>query len=515
MIDNIFDKLIKRALKGFIFRYNPESWNRLEDKLEKSDEEDMIFDALVSGKLKSYSVPVAGNSFARFEKKYLKDNSPDRKLYYYITAVAAVLAFAILTFMNIGIEKDNINNIAKSDNKIENSKTEIKDMARSGNKTNDIGIETSNHEKKNNEYNNVSEVIPVLQNVNTENTKKYSYKQFDVSSTDYHHKADFGLKYSPVFNNTYNNTYNNTPYYIGNNRFSLNNEYSYNNELLSNLKLHIQILLIETENNKDYVNEDMENKKIDANKQVNDADLNIPAIDSFVLVKNAGRELAINSYFSPDIDIINTPNDLSFNVPGYVHVNNNMSAGLSLSYKKGQSELETGFEYFRMSYSPRKNPVKLDRSIVYLDKISFNNIGIPFNYKYHFVKNKKWDFYTVSGVSVNVTTKSKYEFIEKINKNGNEFKLTKLAQELQKDIHFKNSIYAEKDYLTGALEGGKLGNNFYLAVNAGFGVKRKLGNGFSVYFEPQYKYIFNKFNPNNDLIQKVNFKFGLSKIIKI
>ena len=172
--------------------------------------------------------------------------------------------------------------------------------------------------------------------------------------------------------------------------------------------------------------------------------------------------------------------------------------------------MESGFEYSKMAYSPHKNPVKLDKSVVYLDKIKFENIGVPVNYKYHFVDNKIWDIYTVSGISANMITGSEYEFVQKRNQNGDEFVLKRLAQELQNDNYFKNTLYSQKDFPAGTLEGGDFNDNFYLAVNAGVGVKRKLGDRYSLYFEPQFKHIFNKFDPNNDIIQKLNFKFGLS-----
>ena len=509
MIDNIFDKLIKRKLEKFRFRYNPESWNRLEEKLSQSEDEDIVFDTMISEKLRSFSVPLSANSFARFEEKYLTGNSPVRKFYYYVAAVAAVLILVLLVFMNIDNGKKNLNDLSGLEKNLPNTKTEIEDI--------DGFDMKSNHNEST--IANAKTTKPIISNVLISSSKynnadsKNTNNRIESTLASYRSKPDFGLEYNPLVNGTGRIN----PLYTGyNNGVYINDGYKKFNEISGTLNIHIQLIPVQTDYqdvNAYVSNEIADNKTAKINNDedyTKDPELNFPAIDSLPLIQKGRSTLTLNGYFSPDMDIINTPNDLTFNVPGYSHIEKSITAGLSLSYKKGKNEVEAGFEYFNMSYSPHKNPVKLDRSIVYLDKIEFKNIGIPVNYKYHLVDNRNWDLYTVSGISANMTTGSKYEFVEKINQNENEFVLKKLAQELQKDIHFKNTLYAQKDYSPGTMEGGEFNNNFYLAINAGVGVKRKFGKGYSLYFEPNYKYLFNRFNPNNDMIQKLNFKFGLS-----
>lgn len=508
MIDNIFDKLIKRKLEKFRFRYNPESWKRLEEKLSQSEDEDIVFDTMISEKLRSFSVPLSANSFARFEEKYLTGNSPVRKFYYYVAAVAAVLILVLLVFMNIDSGKKNLNDLSSLDKNLPNTNTntEIEDIAKFDMKANHNESTIANVEATKSFNSNDHISSSQYNNADSKNTNN----QIESTLTGYRSKPDFGLKYNPFVNGSERIN----PLYMGYNY--INDEYKNFNEFSGTLNIHIQLIPVQTDNqdvNAYVSNEIADNKTakiINDAGETKDPELIFPAIDSLPLIQKGRSTLALNGYFSPDMDIINTPNDLTFNVPGYSHIEKSITAGLSLSYKKGRNEVEAGFEYFNMSYSPHKNPVKLDRSIVYLDKIEFKNIGIPVNYKYHLVDNRNWDLYTVSGISANMTTGSKYEFVEKINQNENEFVLKKLAQELQKDIHFKNTLYAQKDYSPGTMEGGEFNNNFYLAINAGVGVKRKFGKGYSLYFEPNYKYLFNRFNPNNDMIQKLNFKFGLS-----
>ena len=511
MIDNIFDRLIRESLRRFKFMYNPESWNRLEEKLIKSDDEDAIFDALVSDKLKSYSVPVGADSFARFEQEYLSDDSPSRKVYYYPAAVAAVLLLVLLIFMNTGL-KHNKNELSNSGKEIEMHNEKVQDLAISDYKINSSENKKSEKAIENNENRKIKSNSKHLKIIAL---NEYPYNQFPITSDNNAFYGNFGIKYNPYIN-TVNN--NGTLYSRYKKNVLYDNKNIYNNELVGRLKIHIRFVPIESSNTnlKDFAgNTNIPIEEDDLNKYADKKDLQFSPIDSNCLVSNTGMKMAVNGYFSPDINIINTPNDLLLKVPGYVNVDKDFSTGLSFSVKKGKSELETGIEYFRILYSPVKKPVNLHNSIIYLNKIGFDNIAIPVNYKYHIVDNDKWGVYTITGASANMIVKSKYEFVEKINSNGNDYSLKRLAQELQEDIHFKNSLYAKKDYSTGALEGGDIGSNFYLALNAGVGIKRKLSNGFSIYFEPQYKYIFNKFNPNDDIVQKMNFKFGLSKIIKM
>ena len=211
----------------------------------------------------------------------------------------------------------------------------------------------------------------------------------------------------------------------------------------------------------------------------------------------------INASISPNINFINTPNDRDFNVPGYTHSSNGFEAGFSISYKKGRNEIEAGCEYSKINYAPRINTVEAENSSYYLYKIEYDNIKIPFNYKYHFFEDENWDIYSVTGGSANIIVDSEYKF----NVNGKKYSLPYLAKELQESTNFSTSLYAKKEYNDK--------KNTYFAINAGIGVKRKLKKGLSVFVEPQYNHPFNQFGPNEDGINTMNVKFGVNKMISL
>ena len=515
MIDNVFDRVVKNILLKFRIGYDPRSWDRLEAKLDRAKEDDILFDTLISNKLKSYSLPYSSGAFEKFENEYLDKKSPDKRIYYYISGIAAailLIAYSVLLIKYHNVLNPNLDvkNTVATNSNIEESKRETtgpKDI---------VAIDKGFSDYKSNQPNssrNNSPIRHILHNTNI----------FALN------KTDFGLDYR--FGNINNHGYTVMDFYnpASFNSYTRSGLYQNGIQGIDYFPFQITLRLNFQSNNKDIKFNDY-NKKENAEEikeefsVENDEavaldeiskDIVQPVIDSITDIASIPSGFSINGFIAPSASIINTPNDKDFYIPGYTQISPGYTAGLTFSFTKNKYELESGLEFASIGYSPHKNIVKKDSSSIYLANIYYSLLSLPFNLKYHFYKSKNWDLYAFGGISASMVTNSKYQFVEIVESGDHIHTLTKLAEELKEDIGFNQTLYGNKKYNKGVTDGGKMKNNIYFAGSTGFGLKRKLSNGLSLYFEPQFKYNFNDFGPNNDNIIDFCFKFGLSKTISM
>jgi len=233
-------------------------------------------------------------------------------------------------------------------------------------------------------------------------------------------------------------------------------------------------------------------------------------------IDKSDKGMFVKATIIPTVDFIETPNDIVLKEPGYSQVDNGIGAGLAISYKNNRHEVETGIDLMNLSYSPKKVVLENNKSSFFLDEIDFLKIRVPLVHKYHIYENDKWDFYSIAGISANAMLKSKYSFVEKsVDDNGKTHSLAHLAEELQDNFDFQKTFYYHKNYKKGLSDGTKLKDNFFVSANIGIGVRKKFKNGLSITFEPQYNYNFKSLGANNDMINSLEFKLGISKAINL
>ena len=537
MIDNIFDNKVKDILRNLKMDYKSDSWKRLENKLNNIDQEDAAFDSIIAGKLKKHAVVASGNAYKRFEKSI--ESPQNNKYIYYIVGIAATLILIFFTVFNIDsgqIDSSNLPVLISNEN--------ITDKI---SKENEVVTDFPKSILSNQNLNNTKESLGVIvdksitqkvsdidiENINNEPKMDIVYIEYIENEKVYEINNNFGVRINSSFNlikdsylanssprsfsllsSFYNNDLNNsnlnakistTPILINNSNLPI-----INNSLDKNEK---EIVIASTEKSKDNI-EELES----INNQLAGFGDSTPEIGNDPILNNSEipNGIFVSANISPNLNLIDTPNDLVLNVPGYDQSAIGLSAGLSISLKNGKNELETGLEFNSVKYSPRKTLSKIDESkSYYLDDIKYDIVKLPLNYKYHVVENKDWDVYSVAGFSANITANSDYRFVEQTNIGGIDFKLEKYAIELKNDNNFQQSLYSKKNYKVGVFEGGKINKNIYLALNAGIGIKRKLKKGLSLFFEPQFNYNFNTFGPNNDNINNINIKLGVSKLFTL
>ncbi len=523
MTNNNFDREMAGILKRMKVPYDVGSWDRLESKLEEKEGEDAIFDMVIADKLKSFAVPVSMSSFDKLESKLDTDDSFRRDSYKYKKLVGIAAAIFLLVSGLIFI---NNNNTPKRSSIATISKENDSSFVKKGKSITIDKIKSSEVLskpyvfKKHNKIETVKTkpnylgdlILPDYSNISINNNyglsmdrvnNLYSKQIYHNESSKYYNTLSSGIVFSVRLSVSSNNAFasnnnppvnrkDNTDYFENSNSKSLDNEIAFDEKQSKSEKIIIDKNIIHGE-----ANDDSSIQFVSPSRKVDNG-------------------LSLNAHIFPSANLIKTPNDIIFNIPGYNQVEKGVGGGLAISYKKNKHEIESGLDVVNLKYSPRKIILKHNSSSFFLDKIEYLQVRIPLVHKYHIVENKKWDIYTIAGVAVNTMLESNYVFTENtLDQEGNKHILSHLASDLQENFDFKNTLYYKKEYRKGVNDGAKLNDNLFVSANIGLGLKRKLHKGYSITFEPQYNYNFKGLGPNNDMISSLEFKLGISKSINL
>ncbi len=544
MTNNSFDKEMARILRDMKIPYDAASWNRLEKKLNEHDKEDAIFDQVIADKLKSLSVPLTSNSFDKLEAKLDKSTAKGPNGFRLFAGIAAVI---LLIFGYFYIENDTSKDIVETktvksikvrgkSGQIVSAKTEadvykenttiVSATAIDGISTKDLNqIMNIAHKRNQNTQFITKPNSNYIGDVIVSNTSGYSLKpNYGMKLIGNNpHQSPFVLSqigYSDLIPNSFTMGYT---IEFGEQFFPINIEpqsYPENNSIDIPNKEKVESNSFRPDNSVAMSKRRRGNQNSLAYESAESGFMEKETYDMDLVKKVDGKQVSngffAKLYVSPTINLIQTPNDIELNTPGYSQVKTGFGGGVALSYKKNKHEIESGINVAGLRYSPKKIVQGNESSSLYLDKMKYLQIKIPLVHKYHFVENSKWDMYSVAGVSANAVYNADYVFVEtKIDDTGKKHTLEKFAKELRDDYVFQNSVYGEKNYPKGVQDGTKIKDKLFVSANVGVGIKRKFNNGLSIYIEPQYNYTFNEFGPNKDLLSCGEFRLGVSKALSL
>ena len=493
MIKNNFDKNIEDLLKGFRVEYDPSSWERLKRKLEREEEEDILFDTVIAEKLKSHAVVPPAGAFSRFERKMKGEGNIRRKLYFF-ASLAAALLIGLATIIYFSKKSPGgIENITS------NTRVSGKNVV-----SPDVHTDFAKEEKEENSNFVKANTPATMSGIQAGERQNMLISPANGTATNNGiAKQNFGI------------------YNIFNARDLLDGFEPVHLLLKNNvwdiyLDVYTDIHTVDDAVSEDKKHESPRDIAVYQNKNSGTPGLQ-PAVkrDTVEMIALAGNDKTVNANFFMNYNAIqvNTPNDLILQLPGYTQISHGYGGGASLSVAKGDNELELGITYNKYMYYPKKYPVQAGNSKFYMDKISYDIVGIPLAYKRKLKDNNHWNIYAKAGISANAIFNSEYRFVEENNDVNSPYSLQKFAEELQKDKNFKNTAYFQKEYKKGIMDGGKINSNFYLSLNAGFGVSHKLHDGYAVFLETKADIPFNKFGPNNDQLKTLSLKMGISKTV--
>lgn len=211
---------------------------------------------------------------------------------------------------------------------------------------------------------------------------------------------------------------------------------------------------------------------------------------------------ALGLPLSADINFVNS----NFNVR-YLRsqIKNNLSGktfGVTLAYRKGALEVETGARYSAKRFAPglitykpaSANSFLLDE----LDEVRFKQLQIPLIVKLSAVPHRNTSFYGIAGISTNVLLDMDYKISKSIQSNARP-----VTSSTGADFNLNNLP-------NGLAEGGDLNRNLYMTALVGFGIQHHISPTMSWYVQPQYQHtISTNINEVASEINTLSIELGL------
>ncbi|MBK9150004.1 MAG: hypothetical protein IPM26_03070 [Saprospiraceae bacterium] len=230
---------------------------------------------------------------------------------------------------------------------------------------------------------------------------------------------------------------------------------------------------------------------------------------AFVPVKKAeGIRKSVSAFYSSDVNLINTPFDKVYSVASYSKEAFNQSAGVLLSFRKGDLTLETGVRYTDLQYFPKiikeeHNQVADLYFETSLDKIAFKIINVPFHLKYHFLNSPGWSSYLVCGAGFNLIAESDFDITTNIRQGRRGLRSN--DQDLR--------LIDEKRFNLGIFEGGGIKENYFITGVFGVGLERQVFGPVKIFTQALYnRHLFSDdigVGPNKDKIHTMSFQGGV------
>jgi hypothetical protein len=214
--------------------------------------------------------------------------------------------------------------------------------------------------------------------------------------------------------------------------------------------------------------------------------------------------------------IIKSSYDKIYNLKAYTTYSSQLTTGAFYAYKKNGVEVLSGLRYTRKAYNPQKfSEVYYDNSNapfrVSLEKINYDIVEIPLQFKTYLKQSPVVNFYAKVGTSLNLLLLSKYQVNEK-ELSYNTFSAKSIATTSDGEIISNNAKLSKKEFNPGLLQnGGVLSNNTFLTVTGELGLERRINmaNHFVLGVEYAKYFMVEGIGPNNDKFNVINLNIGL------
>ncbi len=223
-----------------------------------------------------------------------------------------------------------------------------------------------------------------------------------------------------------------------------------------------------------------------------------------------------------DLNYVMTPYDQEYLQAGYTRFEPGYGGGLTLGFKFGRWEIETGAMYASKYYNPDTINYLVNRSDLSsgVANLGYEGVGwegtqldilrIPVRTKYSFTHRGKWQVYAQGGLAMNMT-------MNRIHSK----KIKRIAQRRPNGLRSpsSNSLSNVTDGVNenvGILNGGAVADNHYFSVDLGFGVERFLSTRFSVFAQPVFHYQLAEGNLglNRERINNLSIEAGVRVSLK-
>lgn len=224
------------------------------------------------------------------------------------------------------------------------------------------------------------------------------------------------------------------------------------------------------------------------------------------------KHLFLSAYASGDVNLINTPFDKFYSLASYNKEALNKSFGLGISSRTGNLEVESGIGYAGREYQPRIVTEQFGQFADHyfeksLNKIKYDIATVPLQLKYHVLNNSAASFYLMAGATLNLVANATYD-ISEVLRNGHPQGVRAPNEEARLD---------EKPFNKGLLNGDKLSDNYFVSVDFGIGIEKRVFGNTSLYVQPSYhRHILSNgigIGPNQDKIHTSSLQIGIKTAI--
>ena len=162
--------------------------------------------------------------------------------------------------------------------------------------------------------------------------------------------------------------------------------------------------------------------------------------------------------------------------------------GMALDFNYGRIGLSTGILYAHRTYLPAHRGKRIvDGSYVFnerLAQVSYETVQIPLHLRYDVVSRKDWRVYGLGGFALNAVLSTAYdvEWQQVASIGGGPAGSSGPSRSA---IQRQSTLLAV-DFPDGGFSGDPFVEISYLTANAGLGVEKYLGTGWSVHLQPMY-----------------------------
>ena len=179
----------------------------------------------------------------------------------------------------------------------------------------------------------------------------------------------------------------------------------------------------------------------------------------------------------------------------------NVNTGITVGYKEGKLELETGLSYKQKNYDLPNVEVTSGNSIlrgfstVTPQNLRLSILSVPLNVNYDVKQSRKWTVYTHAGASLNGIMRA-FERVDIKNINP-------VAKNNAPNVELAN-------YSKGLLAGGVLKENVFVTLGMGVGIEYHLTPKTSLYMQPSADIMLRKqgIGTLNDRLKSFNIQGG-------
>ncbi len=231
--------------------------------------------------------------------------------------------------------------------------------------------------------------------------------------------------------------------------------------------------------------------------------------------------LRIGMFGASDLNYVLTPYNQEFDQAGYSSVTSGYGGGLSIGYKFGRWEIETGAMYATKSYRPNTVNVTFTAGNI---GSGYEGLGwtgtqldllrIPIRARYDLVNMGKWYIYTQAGITGNLalnTIHSRKVYVYEPY-NSSRSPTEPITIDFSTD---ETPPITENVGLLKKKQGSDEKNNFYTA-EIGFGIEHFLSPRFSFFSQPTFHYQIGKntIGLNKERINTLSLETGIRVSLK-